>query len=297
MAEAPESLVGKSREERMNNDEIKHLKSLLESFIAYEREPTSYTRTYYRWKKFWSTAYFVQKELAIKKGKVNILDVGCGLGSNLLCLNRLYNQDNRLTCRGIDLDPAKIFYCDIKKKMFKEENMTFEVGDINSLNFSDSSLDIITCQEVVEHLKDPQKALGELFRILKPGGIAVITTPNESSLILKFSRFVKGLKPGALKKSGTVEDKNTGVEAKKLEVGYGHISVFSFKKWLEVFRASGFKVEKIRKGSALAGGSNWDKRRLVFALSLLAEVILDCLPILGNFSEDVIVCLRKETPK
>ncbi len=51
-------------------------------------------------------------------------------------------------------------------------------ADVGKLPFKDSSFDIITSMSVIEHLPYPEAAFRELSRVLKPGGVAVIQTPN-----------------------------------------------------------------------------------------------------------------------
>jgi 2-polyprenyl-3-methyl-5-hydroxy-6-metoxy-1,4-benzoquinol methylase len=53
----------------------------------------------------------------------------------------------------------------------------------NELPFEDNTFDRIWCSEVIEHLIDPAKTLEEFRRVLKPGGVAAITTPNSSWLL------------------------------------------------------------------------------------------------------------------
>ena len=48
----------------------------------------------------------------------------------------------------------------------------------NGLPFSDTSVDLIWCTEVIEHLRDPEYFLREVERVMRPGGMAVFTTPN-----------------------------------------------------------------------------------------------------------------------
>lgn len=49
--------------------------------------------------------------------------------------------------------------------------------DITQLTFADDSFDFIYCSNVLEHVEDDRAAMGELFRVLAPGGIAVIQVP------------------------------------------------------------------------------------------------------------------------
>jgi SAM-dependent methyltransferase len=52
------------------------------------------------------------------------------------------------------------------------------IADINnSIPLEDNVSDCVICTEVLEHLKKPQNALSEIFRILKPGGTLLLTTP------------------------------------------------------------------------------------------------------------------------
>ncbi|MDO8559292.1 MAG: class I SAM-dependent methyltransferase [bacterium] len=51
------------------------------------------------------------------------------------------------------------------------------VGDIYNLPFSDNEIDAVICDQVLEHLNNPAKALLEMSRVLKPGGLAYIAAP------------------------------------------------------------------------------------------------------------------------
>lgn len=51
------------------------------------------------------------------------------------------------------------------------------LGDINMLSIKDDSIDVVICTEVLEHIENPQKALGEIKRVLKQGHCLIITTP------------------------------------------------------------------------------------------------------------------------
>jgi ubiquinone/menaquinone biosynthesis C-methylase UbiE len=97
-----------------------------------------------------------------------VLDVGCGeaYGSEML---RTEGQARLVVALDINLDPG------LAKKY--PRLMLFQ-GDALNFPFKDESFDIVTAFEVIEHLNDPQKALGEIRRILKRGGIALISKPR-----------------------------------------------------------------------------------------------------------------------
>lgn len=48
------------------------------------------------------------------------------------------------------------------------------------LEFSDVSFDLVLCSEVIEHLTAPERLVGEVFRVLVPGGTLVLSTPNSA---------------------------------------------------------------------------------------------------------------------
>lgn len=50
------------------------------------------------------------------------------------------------------------------------------LGDAQALGFASGIFDVVLCTEVLEHLPEPQKAIDEMFRVLKPGGTLLLTT-------------------------------------------------------------------------------------------------------------------------
>jgi ubiquinone/menaquinone biosynthesis C-methylase UbiE len=54
-------------------------------------------------------------------------------------------------------------------------------GDISDLPFPDGSVDVILCSHVLEHVVEDRKALRELYRVLRPGGWALVLVPIDFS--------------------------------------------------------------------------------------------------------------------
>ena len=51
------------------------------------------------------------------------------------------------------------------------------VGDIHNIPLEDNSVDAIICSAILEHVEEPQKAVREMYRVLKPGGYCFIYVP------------------------------------------------------------------------------------------------------------------------
>ncbi len=62
---------------------------------------------------------------------------------------------------------------------FKMENVDFPKEDVQNLNFQTSTFDVLLSNHVLEHVQDDKKAVAEMSRVLKPGGIAIITVPGD----------------------------------------------------------------------------------------------------------------------
>lgn len=68
------------------------------------------------------------------------------------------------------------------------------VGSVESIPFPDNSFDSIVCTQVLEHVAHPEVAMSELNRVLRPGGVLLLTVPQASELHEEptdFSRFTK----------------------------------------------------------------------------------------------------------
>lgn len=110
----------------------------------------------------------VERLLGGVKGK-KLLDAGCGEGY----LARHYAKLGA-TVTGVDISEKLI---EISKKLARETeiNVAFQVGDLSNLEVQDDSFDLILCNLVLLNIPCFQKALSEFNRILKPGGVLVVS--------------------------------------------------------------------------------------------------------------------------
>ncbi len=106
---------------------------------------------------------FVYNWLRAQHG--SLLEIGANRGMYL----QLYDGGKRF---GVDLSLT------VLKQAHRQKPVHYAVTDAGRLGFADHSFDRVLCSEVIEHVLQPQFMLAEMARVLKPGGIALITTPN-----------------------------------------------------------------------------------------------------------------------
>ncbi len=141
-----------------------------------------------------------------------LLDSGCGAGLYF----HLY-RDNSLEFVGLEPDPGLI-----------SDNMVCAAAE--EMPFDEGVFDSVVCADVMEHVDDPNKAIGEINRVLKKGGKLVLTVPNK-----KFP-FVYDPINWGLNRFGM-----------KLPIGlwaWGHRRLYTEEGIKNLIENNGFKIQK-----------------------------------------------------
>ncbi len=116
------------------------------------------------------------------------VEAGCGLGRYVFYLSEM-----GVDIEGVDFSENAIDLLNKWKKLYNY-NVVFKTGNVTKLEYPDNTLSGYISLGVIEHfIEGPSEALNEAYRVLRPGGVAVITTPNVSFNILNL-RFKRGLK-------------------------------------------------------------------------------------------------------
>jgi ubiquinone/menaquinone biosynthesis C-methylase UbiE len=102
-------------------------------------------------------------------GEETALDLGCGAGHTALALASRLRY-----VVAYDLSRAMLHQTLRLARQREIGNVATGIGDAEALPFADSSFDLVTCRLSAHHFSDPQKALGEVSRVLKPRGVFLL---------------------------------------------------------------------------------------------------------------------------
>jgi ubiquinone/menaquinone biosynthesis C-methylase UbiE len=94
---------------------------------------------------------------------------GEGYGSHLLS-----KEAHKVT--GVDISEEAVFHAN--RKYGSKTNLTYQVGSASAIPLEDSSVDIVTSFETLEHTSEHVEFLKEIKRVLVPGGLLIMSTPD-----------------------------------------------------------------------------------------------------------------------
>jgi SAM-dependent methyltransferase len=109
---------------------------------------------------------------------MKVLDCGCGPGAISVGLAEAVGPAGHVT--GVDFGESQIAVA----KARSTPNLTFRVGSVYELPFEDSTFDLVFSHALFEHLADPIRGVAEIRRILRPGGLAGLCSPDWGGFIL-----------------------------------------------------------------------------------------------------------------
>ena len=113
----------------------------------------------------------------IKPG-MKVLDCGCGPGAISVGLAEAVGPAGHVT--GIDFGESQLEVA----KTRTIPNLTFQVASVYELPFEDGAFDLVFSHALFEHLADPVRGVAEIRRVLRPGGVTGLCSPDWGGFIL-----------------------------------------------------------------------------------------------------------------
>lgn len=126
-------------------------------------------------------AAFAHLELA---SGLSVLDCGCGTGDMLAVMSSLTSPGE--ACGG-DMSVAMLDEARRRAEAAGANHLHFETMDVQSLPFADFSYDRVLATQLLVHVPDPRRAMRELCRVTKHGGMVAIADTDWDTLVVGFS--------------------------------------------------------------------------------------------------------------
>ncbi len=212
------------------------------------------------------------------------LDAGCGWGYNLFLLERAGFRPFGIDIVQNDFTAAS--------KVASANRVTINIAgaDISALPFVDSAFSAVTAVETFEHIFEPDrvKAVREAARVLEPGGVFVLSTPNYRSLIESVKRLI--VKLPILKKLFPVMCYPVG------DIERGDYHPYSYHRPMKpagirkLLESEGFAVTGMKR--VLFVFKNTPD--LLFPLFRTVEYLLERIPLVRVLAGTLIVTARKD---
>ena len=98
-----------------------------------------------------------------------VLDVGCGVGETMTFLR----DERHCICSGLDIAASAV-------SAVLEKGMQAKVAILPDIPYPDQSFDAVICTETLEHVTDTKAAIRSIRRVLRPGGLLVLSVPDGS---------------------------------------------------------------------------------------------------------------------
>ena len=116
---------------------------------------------------WWAGRQELVKDLLLPEGPQKILDIGCGTGETLTFMKKIFSKSK---LQGIDYLPEAVKYT-------RGRGHSALRADALHLPFAAAAFDAVLLLDVIEHIKNDSGVIKEAKRVLKPGGVIILTAP------------------------------------------------------------------------------------------------------------------------
>jgi len=204
-----------------------------------------------------------------------ILNIGCGYNPQAVLFAEKVRE-----IYSIDSDENNVKIASLVVKKYNLKNIYTKEGDITKLDYFDNFFDIVLAIDVLEHVKDIDMGLKEIYRVVKRNGTAIVTAPLlEEKYTQIFNFFYKMKHKKMLKKRWTEENYRR-----------------SIPYYIKIIKKAGFKIEKTM-ASTLFPPLHWIGIPMFWYTNKYIhylDQILCSFPIIKNFGQSLFFIIKKQ---
>lgn len=160
--------------------------------------------------------------------------------------------------------------CDLYPEIFRLKNVPIQQGDLNGeLPFADRSFHHVTCLEGLEHIENPQQAIREFARVLRPGGTVIVSVPN----ILNIEERMKWLLYGYtshFKPMSRAHVERLRAEYDNREEIAAHVNPIAYSELRYILEKNGFQIARVLRDKPKS--KSWMYWPVVLLIRLIARL-------------------------
>lgn len=129
---------------------------------------------------------------------------------------------------------SRVTAADLQPELYRNRLRQIQYQNLMQLTFSDQSFDLVVANHILEHIPDDRKAMQEIFRVLKPGGHAILQVPYSDSL------------------TSTIEEPGIHDRARQSALfgQYDHVRIYAWHDYLHRLQQTGFST-RVMEGNDL----------------------------------------------
>jgi len=140
--------------------------------------------------------------------------------------------------------------CDLYPEIFRLDGVDIHRGNLDAeLPFADRSFDYVTCLEGLEHIENPQQAMREFARVLKPGGHVIVSVPNILNIEERLKWLLYGYTSHFKPISRAASERLRAEYEDRVEIA-AHVNPIGYSELRYVLEKNGFEILRLYRDKA-----------------------------------------------